>query len=323
MGEIPENMYSLRHVPWHRNAKVGDVELTAKAAMIAAGLDLAVSKVPVFLHQDLPLSTVPTNPYRELDGFKAVVRDDDGTVFQIATDAYNVVQNHETFAFFDQLTDGATIQTAFDLKHGAVVCISALLDREIKVGGVDDIQPYLIGVNSHNSSLAFGVHIAPTRPVCENTLNLALRQATTCWKARHTASIEDQVKNAQAALGLAERYYDAFQEEADRMIATELTKRQFEEVIRAAFPGKSVGGVGGFSAMQYQLIGTFESSPTIPDDYRYTQWGAINAVGEHADWAKRTEPKNADEASDNRTFDSLFGKAPTTRDRFYRAMVDA
>lgn len=321
MGEIPENMYSLRHVPWHRNAEVGDVELTAKAAMIAAGLDLAVSKVPVFVANN---EHADSDTYSELDGFKAVVRDDDGSVFQIATDAYNVVQNHETFAFFDKLTDGATIQTAFDLKHGAIVCISALLDRQIDIGtGADSVMPYIIGVNSHNSSLAFGVHIAPTRPVCENTLNLSLRQANTSWKAKHTASIEDQVASAQKAMGLAETYYDAFEAEANRMISTELTKREFETIIRRAFPGKAIGGVGGFSQLQYQLIGTFESSPTIPDEYRYTQWGAVNAVGEHADWAKRTKADEDDDAADNRTFDSLFGKAPKTRDAFYQAMVAA
>src|SRR6478609_7676898 len=126
MGEIPENMYSLRHVPWHKdlradaNLVISDDEWTSERVMKEAGLDHRVSKQPIFVKD-------AAETFAPLDGFVAVTRDDDGSVFQVATDGIELVQNWEMFRAFDHLKGIGAIQTAFDLKHGAIICISALL----------------------------------------------------------------------------------------------------------------------------------------------------------------------------------------------------
>jgi phage/plasmid-like protein (TIGR03299 family) len=330
MGAVPEQMVSYRKVPWHKQGDVVSEPIpTAKKAMEMAGLDIPVTNEPVYVNSerlDGPNRLDGENrevTYVRLDGYRAIIRDDDRTVFQIATDAYRVVQNHEVFAFFDKLVEGKTlsIETAFELKHGAIVCLSAMLNREFLVGGVDKMLPYVVGVNSHNSEYAFGMHITPVRPECENLLNLAIGQASASWKAKHTNGVESQITEASKTLGIVESYYDEFEAEANRMIATELDKREFERIIRVAFPkGKPIGGVGGFTPTQYQLIGTFESSATIDDSFRYTQWGALNAVGEHLDWSRRSQ--DGDESgADSRALNSLLGDAPKGRQRFYDAMV--
>lgn len=333
MGAVPDQMVSYRKVPWHRRGIIETEPIpTAKRAMELAGLDIPVSKQPVYVFTPDGTINLVNEPmtrngtYTMLEGYKAVTRDDDGTVYQIATDALVIHQNHEVFAEFDAIVEGktASIETAFELKHGAIVCISAKIHRDFLVGGVDPMELYLIGVNSHNSQYAKQWHMSPVRPECENLLNISMREAVATYKARHTASHGDLVKEAQHALGIVENYGDAFEAEAERMIQSELTKRDFERIIRVAFPkGKPIGGAGGFTPQQYQLIGTFESSTTISDDFRYTQWGALNAVGEHFDWARGSRSTDEEQAADSRALNSLLGDAPKARQRFYDTMLAA
>ncbi len=329
MGEIPENMYSLRHVPWHKdlradaNLVISDEEWTSKRVMVEAGLDIAVTKSPVWVQRTAVVNSDTGLGLELSDEYVAVTRDDDGTIFQIAKDGIELVQNWEMFKAFDHLQGIGAIQTAFDLKHGAIICISALLEREIMVGGVDKMLPYFCGLNSHNSSLARQWIVTPLRPLCENTMNLAMERAIASIKMKHTSgNVADDVKDAERMLAMVGAYYDEFEAEANRMINTELTKTEFEKIIRVAFPkGKVLGGAGGFTQQQYTLIGAFESTPTLPQEYRYTQWGAANAVGEYFDWARRAESKDEDTAADNRALSTLTGDASKNRQRFYDAMV--
>jgi hypothetical protein len=85
--------------------------------------------------------------------------------------------------------------------------------------------------------------------------------------------------------------------------------------VRDLFP-KAAGEVAPFSREQYQLIGLLESSPTISDDFRYTRWGAFNAVTEHFDWQTRFN-EGGPSVAEKRTTHTLFGKAKTQADRAF------
>ena len=98
MGIVPDEMVSVREVPWHTVGTIVQDVLTAKDAMVLAGLDWPVTLEPVYLHAD---HDTRDGGY-EIAGFKAVVRGgDDKRVLQIASDQYVPVQNFKAFEFFD------------------------------------------------------------------------------------------------------------------------------------------------------------------------------------------------------------------------------
>ena len=70
------------------------------------------------------------------------------------------------------------------------------------------------------------------------------------------------------------------------------------------------------------MVGLLESSPTIPDEYRYTRWGALNAVTEHLDWGTRFN-SGGPPVEEKRTAHVLFGKAKAQSDRALQYLLAA
>jgi Domain of unknown function (DUF932) len=98
----------------------------------------------------------------EISGFFATVRQDTREVLGIVGERYRIVQNHEAFAFIDQLL-GSSIhfETAGSLQGGRRVWVLATLPDHVEVGG-GAVRPYVLLMNSHDGSTAV---IAATTPV--------------------------------------------------------------------------------------------------------------------------------------------------------------
>jgi Domain of unknown function (DUF932) len=144
----------------------------------------------------------------------------------------------------------------------------------------------------------------PVRVVCENTMNMAIRDAVNRWSAKHTGDIDTKVQDARDTLDLTFKFADAFEAQMNELIAKQFTKRDFEVMVKSLFPAKKAN-TDRFSAEQYALIGCFESTPNLDDSFRYTEWGALNAVREYDDWGKEfraSATKSEDEQRVQRTW---------------------
>ncbi len=73
-----------------------------------------------------------------------------------------IVQNHEAFAFIDQLLGSSiNFETAGSLHGGRRVWVLATLPEHVEVGG-DSVRPYVLLMNSHDGWTAV---IAATTPI--------------------------------------------------------------------------------------------------------------------------------------------------------------
>ena len=214
---------SLREPAWHGLGTVFDHEVTTSEMLSLAHLNgwdvrLEDIKLPGRSHRDY-FAVVRTNPF-----------DGQADSLGVVGERYKVLQNEELFQFGDNIGDGARWETAGSIKNGTVVFGSLAIDREsvIDAKGVNDkIRSYLLVHTSHDGSLAIQASITPVRVVCQNTLNIAVgprgKGAKQSFRIRHTQTVQGKVAAAREALGLATQYLDAFEIEAQALIAQSIT----------------------------------------------------------------------------------------------------
>ncbi len=225
MAANVETMFSVREKPWHGiGTFVQDVP-DSKEAIRLAGLDWKVVQQNVYTDGGI---LVP--------GYRANVRDTDQSVFGVVSDRYQVVQNEEAFAFTDELLGGGvTYETAGALQGGRRTFILARLPQRFIIAG-DEIMPYFVIMNSHDGSCSIKAAMTPVRVVCQNTLNLAFRNAKRTWMTKHTSNIMDRIDDARMTLQFAERYMAEMGKGVDELAHKHLTDRKVMEYFSEFFP---------------------------------------------------------------------------------------
>lgn len=225
MAANVETMFYTRTAPWHGLGTRVLEAPTSSVALSLAGLDWRVIQKPVLTEDGLFIS-----------GFKANVRDRDNQVLGVVSDRYKVVQNEDAFAFTDELLgEGVTYETAGSLQNGRRTWILAKLPQRYIIRG-DEIDPYLVFMNSHDGTGAIKAAMTPVRVVCQNTLNLALSTARRSWSTIHTGDIHGKLQDARNTLLYADRYMAALGKTIEELSLQKLSDRQVLEYIDALFP---------------------------------------------------------------------------------------
>jgi phage/plasmid-like protein (TIGR03299 family) len=219
----------------------------------------------------------------------------------VVGEQYVPIQNEEHTDLLDALVDesGAHFDTAGSLREGRAVFVTMKLPYSMRVGGVDDVDVYLAACNSHDGASAFRLLVTPVRIVCANTQAAAIRAARSQFSIHHTSGAKGQVQAARDALGLTFRYVEAFQAEAEAMIATAMTDAQFRELVRAVWPiadRASERVKTNAATRERALVELFTDSPTNTA-IRGTRWAGYQAVTEyldhHAPIGKKTDTHTA------------------------------
>jgi phage/plasmid-like protein (TIGR03299 family) len=277
---------SLREPAWHGLGTVFNEEVSTAKMLELAHLDnwnvrLEDVAIPDGFSSDRSFSFVTrTNPFDKTQN----------DVLGVVGERYVPLQNEDLFDFGDLMLDGGgRWETAGSIKGGRQVFGSLALEREtiLDPNGVSDkVNTYLLINTSHDGSVAIQASITPVRVVCANTLNLALRgKAKQSFKIRHTATASGKVQQAREALGLANKYMDEFDKMAQEMIAKEITKAKFDEIVTLAYPKPEKDAKGSMKKWEtkidlLQSIYVGEYNNTISG----TAWGAFNALTERLDW---------------------------------------
>lgn len=277
MSANVESMFYVRETPWHGlGTKVMEAP-KSEDALIAAGLNWNVVQEPIYTAENDLIS-----------GYKANVRDSDRRVLGVVTDRYKVVQNHEAFAFTDELLgQGVRYETAGSLQDGRKVWLLAHMPHEYIISG-ERISPYLLFSNTHDGSGAIKVALTPIRVVCNNTLNLALRTAQRSWSMIHTGDVKSKMKEASDTLFKAERYMDELGKEFEKLRMQKLSDQEVMDYIEILLPvedGSSPQQIRNMKRLQEDMKRRYFDAPDLQDTgknaYRF-----INAVSDFATHAK-------------------------------------
>jgi phage/plasmid-like protein (TIGR03299 family) len=282
---------SLREPAWHGLGTVFTEEKTTSEMLIAANLNgwnvrLEDLEIPSTLTSDKSYQyVVRTNPTDKTQT----------DVLGIVGERYHVLQNEDLFSFGDNILDGGgRWETAGSIKGGRQVFGSLALERETVLdpnGVADVVKTYLLINTSHDGSIAIQASITPVRVVCANTLNVALNRTRKkdgvkqSFKIRHTQTANGKVQIARQTLGLANAYMNEFDKMAHAMIAKEISAKDFNDIILAAYPKPDKDTKGAVKKWENKVdvindIYTGEYNGMISG----SAWGAFNALTERLDW---------------------------------------
>jgi phage/plasmid-like protein (TIGR03299 family) len=269
---------------WHKLGTTLDHEFTAAEAMEFAHLGgWDVRKINLTAHENdntiaVPdrWATVRTNPVTGATEYLGVVGSH-----------YTPIQNEEHVDLLDALVDesGAHFDTAGSLKGGREVFVTMKMPETLKIAGADELNLNLVALNSHDGQSPFRFLVSPVRVVCANTQAAAIRNCKSSFSARHVGKSGGKIQEAREALGLTWKYIDAFQAEAEAMVATKITPRQFD-MFAAELLGIKPGSEDkvGKRTLDHaeNLKSLWRGSETLKG-IRNTRWGAYQTVTEYFD----------------------------------------
>ena len=261
---------------WHRLGQTSDRQLTAEEAIKEARLNWEVEQVPVYHQADGEMIEVPDQ--------YCVRRTDNNRVMSVMSKRYQMIQNHETFSFADDIVGSgkAIWDTAGSIAGGRVVFMQVELEGRLFLKSNPDDQTIkkVLFINSHDGSKALMGMITPVRVVCQNTLNAALGSKSNQFKIYHRKNFQSKKDEAAKILGLASAFYDDLQTVMDTLAEQQVTKTYVEGFVNALMPATKEEVSTRTENRRNQITSLFSTGRGNNGE---TKWDLFNAVTEYVD----------------------------------------
>lgn len=251
------------------------------------------------------------------DKFKANVRESDGKLLGIVTDRYSIIQNIDAFDFVDGLvSEGFKFDRAGQFRDGRSIWVMGSLPETQILG--DDINNNVVFVNSHDGSSGVKIMMTPIRLICYNMINLALREADRIWTTKHTGGIYTKLEEAKYTLGLANKYMEELEIEAERLANIKITDTEIEAIFDVLFPidptKDSERKIRNISLIRNNFVECYNASDIA--QFKGTAYGAVNAM---SDLISHRIPNRATQNFYENSWNRLINGDPTF-DSFYKAI---
>ena len=301
---------------WHKLGQVVANAVTSAQAIELARLNWEVEQWELkAFDRELGKEALVRNKY-------ANVRKDTGTVLGVVSDHYRIFQNKDCFDFMDSLVADklAMFETAGALKDGRVVWMLARIPTEYMAGTQDAIQPYILLTNSHDGSKALRLFPTTIRVVCQNTLNLALRDGLgEGISIRHRPSLSERVSEAREKLGIIHARFDQFDAELHTMLDKQMTGVELEGYFNASTPPTT----GKRAEMRrrkilHQFQSNFTNATNTLPGVTGTAWAAYNAVSQYFDHQRMFKGTNTLEKADHQLESIWFGSSHHAKQEAYQ-----
>ena len=217
--------------PWHHLGKVLPKSVTAKDALRHGGLDFEVEKFPCFAQMKQGLVAMPEK--------YVTVRTDSTLGLGVVGERYQIVQNRDAFAFFDEITEKgeATYETAGVLGRGEKVWLLANLEDLGFSIGADMHKSYLLLYSTHDGTGGLQIRFVNTRVVCANTVAMAFSEKDNRnMSIRHTGDVAKKMTEAAKIIASAKHTQKEVATYLAKFLATKLTEKQigsyFDKVLK-------------------------------------------------------------------------------------------
>jgi phage/plasmid-like protein (TIGR03299 family) len=287
-------MFSVREMPWHRQGIVlGDYPGSWDEARKLAGLDWEPVREPVFepTGETHPFANVPL--YREVDGWKRIVRSDTHDTLSVRPDSWHLIDHAAMGEIIEAILEqpGVKYETAGCLDGGRAVWCLAMLDEPITLPGDNSLTlPFMAVTNRHDGLGSCAVRATGVRIVCANTFRAAELEGErtgATFAFRHTKHWRDRIEQARAAVTATRKEMADYAELARLLLGVETTEEQRRAFVDLFIPLPPEGLVTervrrNVDGARVQLRDLIDESPTT-EGIRHTAYGLVQGAVEYLD----------------------------------------
>ena len=237
MTDNVNSMAYVGEVPWHGHGTKVPPDVTAEGMIRAADLDWNVEKEPIGRAKPGTSGGRYLLKRRARPGHKPREKD---VELGIVSDRYQPLQNTDAFKFFDPfIKQGvARFETAGALGTGERVWILACMPgRTIEVVPGDEVSQYLVLSNSHDGDGAVKIKFTPIRVVCQNTLNLALKNGDKAFSIQHSrTSMPLRLDEVSTMIGMFQGVFDDAAVAFRAMVKTNMNEDRLTTYLESVLP---------------------------------------------------------------------------------------
>lgn len=266
---------------WHNLGQIVDKAMTAEEAIRLANLGYEVAKVPNY--------ALINGQFIETPSSFSIHRTDTGDILgDRLGKGYTIVQNREAFNFFDSIVGGdfAMYETAGVLGKGEKIFITAKMPDIIRINGTDDIsEVYVLLTSSHDGSGSIIAAVTPVRVVCQNTLNMALKDTISKVAVRHSASVHDKLVEAHKVLGIAHKFIVDANDCFNTLAKKSITDDKVKELIQILFNEEKKDSTR-IKNIEDAVWASYNAG-IGQEKILGTAWGALNGITHYLDHEKK------------------------------------
>jgi phage/plasmid-like protein (TIGR03299 family) len=196
------NMAYVGETPWHGLGQALTDGASLDQWRVEAGLNWEAKRNALYYRDE-------TKEVRK-SASEVLYRSDSGEELGIVSPSYKIVQPREVMEFFRDLTEqyGFKMETAGSLDGGRKAWALARTGQEFRLMGTDAVKAYVLLATSFDGTLATRAGFVATRVVCNNTLQIGLKEKSTIAVSHSTDFNATQVK---IKMGLLEDAFSNFE----------------------------------------------------------------------------------------------------------------
>jgi len=198
--------------------------------LVQAGLNWSVSAVPTAaIDVDGSIITIP--------GRNTIIRNEDKKPLGIVSDKYKIVNNEDAFAFTESLFLSKEIEfiRGGSYHGGSATWLEAKVTGTYSIMG-DDVDCYLIFMNTHDGTGSVRCMILPERVVCSNALNFPLKSQSRNWRCAHNGDPLRKIEEARDVLLAGSTYMKHLTAECERLQRINIPYEQIIPLINRLLP---------------------------------------------------------------------------------------
>lgn len=303
------NMAYVGEECWHGLGQRLSVGAPIDQWRVEAGLNWDAKRAQILFTED-NIDEV-CNPLLMKGESTILYRSDTKAQLGIVSPSYKIVQPGEVLEFFrDVVARGdMNIETAGSLDGGRKVWALAKTNQDFRIMGQDKVEGYLLLATSFDGTLSTRAQFTSVRVVCNNTLQMSLKDAKGISIPHSSEFKADGVK---IDLGILDGGFKQFEEQANMLANRRLTSKESMTYIMQVLTGeidpeklstRAANTVKGVHAL-YMGRGKGSSFRSAEN----TAWGALNAITEYVD---HEQGRNAN----NRFRSAQFGQGAEMKNK--------
>lgn len=246
--------------------------------------------------------------------FKAIMRSDTGHVLHIPKQSYTIHQYDETLIdvtadIVDASTGELGIGSAGLLNQGGRAWVQVELGDNWVAGNGVEFRPFLTAATSLDGSLSTTYLTGATVVVCDNTLSLALHEATDKYKVRHSRYSMARVGEAREALHLVAQSGEEFAAQVDKLTSEVVTDRQWGRFLDAYVPRPDAEGraltIAENKRADLNRLWMYDARVA---PWKGSAWGVLSAVNTWANHEQSVRTRTRSERNMEKLIDGSFEK---------------